>query len=283
MVSKTFFLCAVLSLAVFGAAAHQTRMLNQVEPLQLQDYNMTREAYVNFTSDTQFANYLELSILIYTQLYSITARNKKFSSGNLTFTFDANETISSIFGDYIQSDKGLQGSIQIINNEPTNVVLPDDDIQTDKDAIKKLVLAYVKYVALGQVSFQVALPDEYVDYDLLKIMNPTSSYNSALVPDINIKFHDFNTNLTNPKGVNGTINFKIDAYSKFLSFTPRYRGKVLTFFNVPATIQLNGETNVTTIIVEEAAIKPYPIRDLKELINAYYLSYALPLINNLFA
>jgi hypothetical protein len=282
MPSKAFFVCVVLSLAVFTAAAHQARMLDEVEPLELQNSTFTRQAYLDFTNDTKFANdYLNYSIFIYTQFYNITARYKKFSSGIFTFIIDANQTIENDFGINTQIDEDIQGSVQIINNEPTNLVLPDD-LDVDKEAVKKLVLAYIKYVALRQINFKVALIEKYVDYDSLKILNPTYTYNKALIPDISIRFHDFNTSLNDTLGVSGTIVFQIDSYSKFLSFTPRYRGKSLIFYGVPVTITLNGVAASPTITVDEAAIKPFPLTDVKEIIRAYYLTVALPLIENLF-
>jgi len=281
MSSKTILLLAILSVAAFVAIA------DDIPALQLKNYTMTFANYISLSNDTQFAtDYSNYSMNIYSQLYYIAYRNRKFSSGNLTFTVDVNQTTTNQIGTNTIQNVDIRGTVMINNNVVTGVDLPDlvpSPETVDAGAIRKVITAYVNFVALGAINYQIALTEQWVNVDVIKTWNPNYNNSLILVPDIKLKVHDFYTTFSESSGVKGTITFQIDAYSEFLSYTPRYRGKVLTFFGVPVTITLNGDVNAPVVTIDPKAIKPYPLADVTSIVTQYYLGVALPLIKNLFA
>lgn len=277
MTPKTFLLCAILAIAAFTVSA------DDVEPLYLENYTMTRDAYLQYTGDTQFGDdFLAFNLSVYNLVYTVTSRVRKFSSGNLTFTFDANQTVDGTFGPSDKTVSNIQASVEIALNKVTNIILPDvGDVSAE--GVKKIVKAYIEYVAVSQVNYRIVLTEQYVDHDLLRTWNPTYAYKSALVPDIQLRLFNFSSDLRPSQGVTGAITLNFDAYSRFMSYTPRFRGKTLALMASQVGIIIRGDPENPTILLDSGNIRPFPERDIIEIITAYYLNVCLPRIRDLFA
>ena len=279
---------ALLLLALCSSvlSARQARILAQPaqsEPLVIPAYNMTKAYYMELSSDTTFNNdYLDYGLYIYNQYYAVTTRVKNIATGNLSFTFDVNQTFDAPFGPSTTRAVGVQGSALIQENVVKNINVPEIP-NIEPEAVLKVIEAYINNIIPTQISLQVLLPEKYVNYETMKTWNPLYSYRFSLVPDISLKFHNFITNLTEAFGIQGKIQINIDAYSPFLSYTTRYRGKPLILSNVTIPITLSGDVKSPSIYVDPVKVKPFSQKDVLELVKGFYTNIIVPAVRESFS
>lgn len=278
MKTPTLLLVTLFALSAVSAFAQDP------EPLTIPSYNMTKANYVSITQDSKFdTDFYDYAAYIYNISYQVTSRVRRITSGTLTLTFDVNQTEDGWLGKSTKSNTGVYAIITIGANKATGISFPGASLEVQEEALRKVLTAYVNIVLPTELSLQVALTEQLMESDTLQRLSATAALRFKVVPDTRLRLHNFTSELKAVQGISGKINFLIDGYSPFMSYTPRFRGKVWIITDVPVTIELKGDPNAPLITVDWHKVKPFAANEVEELIKGFYTIYAKPLVLDLFA